>query len=186
MNIPVEQMKAAYDKHKNLKVAADELGMKWQTLYWYLKKYNHPVVGDKSKYGTSKDKLASLSEAHFANLIPEATNMNQARYQSKWDFELYGLKIDIKASTIHYAGKNARQQRYCFSVKKQEKYADFIVAFGYSGDVIKKCFLFPQEIISNMTTVNISEYKSKWSDYEIPLEDLRPFFERYRPCDARQ
>jgi hypothetical protein len=57
MNIPVEQMKAAYDKHKNLKVAADELGMKWQTLYWCLKKYNHPVVGNKSKYGTSLQKI---------------------------------------------------------------------------------------------------------------------------------
>ena len=60
MNIPIEQMKSAYDKHQNLKVAASELGMKWQTLYWHLKKHNHPIIGNKSKYGSPKDKLASL------------------------------------------------------------------------------------------------------------------------------
>ena len=186
MNIPIEQMKSAYDKHQNLKVAASELGMKWQTLYWHLKKHNHPIIGNKSKYGSPKDKLASLSEKHFSNLVPDAINMNSTCFQSKWDFEIYGLKIDVKASCLHDAGERSRQKRYSFSVKKQESHVDFIVAFGYTDNIIKKCYLFPKEIIRYMETISISEHKSKWSDYEIPLEDLRPFFERYRPCDAKR
>lgn len=44
MNITIQEMKSAYDKHKNLKLAADDIGMKWQTLYWYLKRENHPII----------------------------------------------------------------------------------------------------------------------------------------------
>lgn len=33
MNITLNEMKEAYLKYSNLKLAANELGMKWQTLY---------------------------------------------------------------------------------------------------------------------------------------------------------
>lgn len=31
MNITIQEMKNAYDKRKNLKLAAADIGMKWQT-----------------------------------------------------------------------------------------------------------------------------------------------------------
>lgn len=43
----IDVMKSVYDKYKNLKLAAEELGIKWQLLYTYLRSANHPVTGDK-------------------------------------------------------------------------------------------------------------------------------------------
>ena len=37
----------AYDKHKNLKLAASEIGLKWQTLYSRLKNQGVNIIGDK-------------------------------------------------------------------------------------------------------------------------------------------
>ena len=37
-----EQMIATYEKHKNLKLAAEELDMVWQTLYYKLREFDHP------------------------------------------------------------------------------------------------------------------------------------------------
>lgn len=41
----------AYEKHKNLKLAAIEVGMPWQMLYVHLRKLGVPVTGDKARYG---------------------------------------------------------------------------------------------------------------------------------------
>ncbi|CAL9963606.1 hypothetical protein VPHF99_0085 [Vibrio phage F99] len=49
MKNSITVMKEVYDKHKNLKIAAEELGMVWQTLYWNLNKVRHPVTGDKER-----------------------------------------------------------------------------------------------------------------------------------------
>ena len=68
---------AAYNKHKNLKLAADELGVKWQTLYVQLRKLNIPVTGDKLKYGSNRDRLAARAEIEFQRLVPFAINQNK-------------------------------------------------------------------------------------------------------------
>ena len=92
-NIPL--YKEVYDKHMNLKIAAQELGMKWQTLYWHLSREGHPVLGDKKRYGSDIDKLAEYTEDLFQNLFPEANNNNGDKFQSKYDFTLGDYKIDI-------------------------------------------------------------------------------------------
>ena len=47
----------AYRKHMNLKLAAAELGVAWQSLYVRLKQLGEPVTGDKMRYGSDRDKL---------------------------------------------------------------------------------------------------------------------------------
>ena len=94
----IDEMKSSYDEFKNLKVAAEHLKMKWQTLYWNLKKVNHPIIGDKLSYGSDTDKFAAKAESDFAKMIPTAKNLNGKKFQSKVDFYVNGLKVDVKAS----------------------------------------------------------------------------------------
>lgn len=49
----------AYDKHKNLKLAANEIGLKWQTLYCMLKNQGINIIGDKLRYGSDRDKMGT-------------------------------------------------------------------------------------------------------------------------------
>lgn len=175
----IEQMKSAYDKHKNLKIAAAEIGMKWQTLYWYLKQQNHPIISDKSRYGSSADKFSAKSEQDFLQIVPHAIDMNSKQYQSKYDFEINGLKVDVKASNLNHGIKNSKYLRWAFCIKKQEMFADFIVGMAYKNGELFKLFLFPAEQVKFRSTVTISERGSrKWNDFEISKEDLKEFFEQ--------
>lgn len=94
-----KDMISTYDKHKNLKIAAEELGMVWQTLYWNLCKFGHPVTGDKSRYGSPTDVMAKTLEDKFKELVPKAEDYNQDKFQAEVDFKVGTLMVDIKAST---------------------------------------------------------------------------------------
>ena len=172
-------MKEAYLKYSNLKLAADELGMKWQTLYWHLKKNNIPVTGDKSKYGSAADRFAAKSESDFMDLVPSAKNMNRSKYQSKIDFKVNDLLIDLKASKLAARCKKSKSKNWAFSIKKQELMADFIVCFGYVESDIESIFLLPKEIVRFKTTISIprNASNSKYGDYLVSKDDLREFFE---------
>lgn len=175
----IEEMKAAYDKYKNLKLAAAEVGMKWQTLYWYLKKVDYPINGDKSRYGSDKDRFAASAEADFKKIIPSAVDMNNQVYQNKYDFDIHGLKVDVKASNLKQANKKSASKRWAFSLRKQEMIADFVVGMAYKEQKLHKLFLFPSEQIRFHSTISISENGSqKWSDFEISQNDLSSFFEQ--------
>ncbi len=178
MQLSIETMKAAYDKHKNLKIAASEIGMKWQTLYWHLKRWNHPIVSDKSAYGSTKDKFAARAESDFREIVPTAIDMNKEAYQNKYDFKINGLKIDVKASNLNYGVKGSKCMRWAFSIKKQEMIADFVVGMAYKDNKLFKLFLFPSEKIRFRQTITINERGSrKWSEFEISKSDLKEFFE---------
>lgn len=178
MDITIQEMKNAYDKHKNLKQAASDIGMKWQTLYWYLKRENHPIVGNKSQYGSDKDRFAAKAEADFKKMIPSAIDMNKEKFQSKYDFEIHNLKVDVKASNLRTLNNPSKSSRWAFSLKKQEMIADFIVGMAYKNDELFKLFLFPSEQIRFMQSISISEHGSeKWGDYEVSKEELQEFFE---------
>lgn len=56
-----------YDKYKNLKLAAEELDIKWQTLYSALVKLKHPVTGDKAMYGSLQINLQEKLRIHLKN-----------------------------------------------------------------------------------------------------------------------
>lgn len=173
-----ENIEYVYNKHKNLKIAADELGVKWQTLYVHLRKLGVPVVGDKSRYGSPKDRLAANAECEFSKLVPFAKNQNDLKYQSKFDFLVGNEKVDIKASRARQGCKRFSAKRWAFSIKKQEFCADFIVCFAMNSDSYR-IFLIPGEYVRNYQTISISaepNTNSKWLKYEVTPDELSEFF----------
>lgn len=179
-------MKTVYDKHKNLKLAAEELGMVWQTLYWNLSKVGHPVTGDKERYGSPTDKMAKALEDRFQELVPKAKDYNKDKFQAQIDFKVGELSVDIKSSTKKDCFKNNPKKpanyRWAFSTKVQEKCSDFMVCFCMSGydckdyGEIEKILLIPKEFYKNKQSMSVSCSKSKWYDFEVTEQELADFF----------
>ena len=173
----------AYARHKNLKLAANELGVRWQQLYARLRKLGIPVTGDKARYGSAKDRLASKAERLFAEDVPTAEDSNAQQYQSMIDFSVGGFTVDIKASRLHPArqersGKTTAP-RWMFSINKQKDKADFFVmyAFDFAADRVEHVFLVPAEIATTKSTIVVAEsLSSKWADYRVDRNDLADFF----------
>lgn len=176
-----------YDKHKNLKLAAKELGMKWQTLYWHLTSIGHPVTGDKERYGSNTDKLARYTEKLFQKSFPYAVDNNEEKFQSSLDFTVKGLDIDIKSATKKDGyksnpNKNAAY-RWAFSCKVQEKVTDYLICYCFSGEdcvdhgTVEKILLIPKEFFANKQSFSVSCTRSKWYDFEVTETELKEFFD---------
>jgi hypothetical protein len=176
--INMEEEIRVYEKHKNLKIAANELGVKWQSLYVRLKKAGIAVTGDKERYGSDKDRLANKAESIFQSLVPNAISQNDIKFQSKVDFMVGDKKIDVKCSNLNKGMKNSPLKRWAFSVKKQEFIADFLVCFAFIGNVDSyKLLLIPGELIKKYQSISISEnLNSKWLDYQIDPGEINDFF----------
>lgn len=95
-----ERSVEAYQRHKNLKLAANELGIAWQTLYVHLRKAGVAVTGDKTRYGSDTDRLAAKAEDMFEALVPGAVNHNREQWQPKVDFTVGAVAVDVKASRL--------------------------------------------------------------------------------------
>lgn len=164
---------AAYRKHKHLKLAAEEIGIPWQTLYVRLREVGEPVTGDKARYGADSDKTAAVAERHFLRLVPDAEDMNRKKFQSKVDFTVYGMGVDVKAC------RSRNDNRMAFSVKKQRVFADFFVCFALTdNDDIEACLLIPGEVARNHGTISLNIKRSgKWWAYEVAPESLAGFFQ---------
>ena len=170
---------AAYEKHKNLKIAADEIGIPWGVLYTRLRKQGVAVTGDKSRYGAPRDKFAAASEALFQRLVPSASNMNDTKFQAHCDFEIGGLKIDVKAATPRHQTKGSASLRWAFLLRKQTQTSDFIccLCFKEDGQTLEKMLLIPKEIYGGIQTVSFPcRGGGKWADYEMNPEELNDFF----------
>lgn len=168
----------AYAKHMNLKLAANELCIPWQTLYVILKKEGVAVVGDKLRYGSDRDRLAAMAEFEFLRLVPTARNMNAIGYQSKHDFEVGELKIDVKCSMPRKLNSRFEAKSWAFSFKKQSLTCDFICCFCKAEDkTTAKVLLVPSEFFKGLQTVSVScEGNSKWLDYTVNPSELASFF----------
>ena len=173
----------AYARHKNLKLAANELGVQWQQLYVRLRKMGVPVTGDKARYGCAKDRFASKAERLFAEDVPTAEDSNAQQYQSMIDFSVGGFTVDIKASRLHPArqersGKTTAP-RWLFSINKQKDKADFFVMYAFDPDAerVEHVFLIPAEIATTKSTIVVAEsLSSKWADYRVDRGALADFF----------
>lgn len=168
----------AYNKHKNLKIAAAELGIPWHSLYVQLKREGVPVVGDKLRYGSDRDRLAALAESEFKRLVPYAKDMNTVSFQAKYDFDINGIKVDVKCSLPRRLNKKYPTRSWAFSFKKQSLLCDFICCFCMSEDKqIQRVLLVPREFFDGLQTVSVScDGQSKWLEYEVQPEDLNEFF----------
>jgi len=169
----------AYRKHRNLKLAAHDVGIPWQSVYVQLRNADEPVMGDKLKYGSDTDRLAARGEQIFQALVPGAISHNERKYQSKLDYTVRGYGIDVKTSTLKLSNKACKLRRWAFYTKKQEASADFVVCFGIAadGESLAKVLLIPGEIIRKYTTVSLSEAGGKWDDYSVEPDGLNAFFE---------
>jgi hypothetical protein len=178
----IDEMKAAYAQHRHLKTAAASIGMNFQTLYWNLRKAGVSCTGDKETYGSAKDRFGCKAEALFAQLVPEAENQNEYVFQSKFDFLVGGIRVDVKAAKRQALGKGAGGDRWAFSIKKQINEVDFFVMFGFSQDAeIERVFLIPAELIASKTTISIcKDGKSKWHDYAVSPQELGEIFMQMR------
>ena len=190
MHPKIELYKNTYDKYQNLKLAAKELGIAWQNLYVYLREVNHPVTGNKEKYGAPTDKLARYTEKKFKTLVPYAEDHNTEKFQAKMDFTVKGLKVDVKASTKKDGYKNNPRKnasfRWAFCVKVQEEcQADFLVCYCFEGfdadnyEGVERILLIPQEFFNNMQSISVSCRKSKWFDFEVTEDGLKDFFDTF-------
>ncbi|QQP86902.1 hypothetical protein [Entomomonas asaccharolytica] len=166
----------AYDKHKNLKLAADEVGIKWQQLYTILIKEGVKVTGDKARYGSDSDKLAAEGERIFKELVPIAKDLNAEQFQSKIDFDVLGYSVDVKTSTLKKSNCRSESKRWAFSLKKQEYFADFFVCIAIKDNKLHKIYLIPCELVRYYQSISMSENGSKWDDYLVKPEDLLDFF----------
>jgi hypothetical protein len=173
----------AYRKHRNLKLAAGDVGIPWQSVYVQLRNADEPVMGDKLRYGSDSDKLAARGEQIFQSLVPGAVSHNDRQYQSKLDFNVRNYGVDVKISTLRLSNKACKVRRWAFCTKKQEMSADFVVCFGLNeqGDSLVKALLIPGEVVRKYATVSLSERGGKWDDYSIEPADLNAFFAALPP-----
>lgn len=178
MNAIQQKCAEAYKKHQNLKIAAEQVGIPWQSVYVHLRKAGIPVTGNKLVYGSDKDRLASQGEGLFQDLVPQAINQNSLKFQSKIDFLVNGYGVDVKTARPRMGHKRSETKRWAFSMKKQEMLADFVVCFCMNEDKEPvKCLLIPGEIIRHYQNISVSTRGgSKWHDYEVPFDGLRQFF----------
>lgn len=182
----VVKIKESYARLKNLKLTAEETGIPWQTVYWWLKKEGVEVTGDKRRYGGESDKIALIGELYFKNLFPEAVYENDNKFQAKCDFTLYGNNIDIKTSSLR--NQKARSGNYvkrwgftCFN--NEEQPIDFFVCFCLKENSkdIHKILLIPSELVTTKTGgMSISIFGSKWDSFEVTEEELVAFFNNFK------
>ncbi len=174
----MSSIEEVYAKHKNLKLAAQELGMPWQTLYVKLKASGAKIVGDKLRYGTDRDRLAALAESEFLRIVPWARDRNKDEFQSRYDFDVGAMKVDVKASRPRQLNAKYEMKSWSFSIKKQRLICDFIVCFCYGDEgPVEKILLVPSEFFVGLQTVSVScRGASKWLDYSVSEDDLREFF----------
>lgn len=166
-----------YNKHRNLKLAAAELGMKWQTLYVQLRKAGVPVTGDKLRYGSDSDRLAAIAELEFNKLVPFAENQNALKFQAKCDFLVGKEKVDVKCARLRRGCRRFPALRWAFCIKKQVVCADFMVCFAMLQEGGYRTLLIPGELIRNLSTISLpQEGKSKWWQYEVAPSDIPEFF----------
>lgn len=160
----------AYRDKKNLKLAAEVVGIPWQTVYVHLRNVGEPVTGDKARYGSDKDRLAALGERIFQEAVPDAVDSNDNRWQAKVDFHVGLTKVDVKTSSMLRGG-------WAFNLKKQKLVADFWVCLAMQDGACRHALLIPGEIAKNYQCIRIYDGRSnKWNQYEVALADLAPFF----------
>jgi hypothetical protein len=117
-------------------------------------------------------------------MVPSAVDQNAILYQPKVDFLVGGYGVDVKVSRARVSKTGVSQ--WCWSVKKQEAVADFLVCVALNGtgeDVsVHRVALIPGDLIRRYQTIRASNagngFYGKWSQYAVTPAELRAFFER--------
>lgn len=170
----------AYGRHKNLKLAASELGIGWQKLYTKLRSQGISVTGDKARHGRDSDKFAAAAERDFKRMVPRAVDANALRWQAKVDFDVDGISVDVKAAHPAMRQKPSKSLSWAFSVRRQAEVCDFFCCICYSASSeIEHVLLLPSEVLGDMQTLSVACAGSKWMEFEVQPDELASFFAEF-------
>lgn len=186
MHDPITLCVESYRELKNTKLVAAALGMPAATVYWRLRRAGEPVTGDKARYGSATDKLASRGERWFQRVVPWAEDQNRTGFQSKVDFVVSGLNVDVKTSRPKPTKTGVL--RWGWSLNKQEGIADFFVCLALTGRGenagVHKALLLPGSAARGSKAAGVSHdglaLRGKWARSALSSDELRTFFEGYR------
>ena len=103
----------AYRKHMNIKLAAAQLGVAWQSLYVRLKQLGEPVTGDKMRYGSDRDKLAAMAEAKFLQLVPFAVDNSVERRLIVENADMRVLVGEIRDALAYFDRVKEMEAKRC-------------------------------------------------------------------------
>lgn len=180
----LETIKESYSRLKNLKLVEQETGVKWQTVYWHLKREGVEVCGDKARYGSASDRVGLIGEQRFQRFVPFAEDNNSGKWQATVDFSIGSATVDAKTARLTPGGRQpggkSFSAKWSFCVSKQKDVADFFVLYALpeEGDEPEHVFLMPREIATAKATISIPRsLKSKWADYKVSETDLADFFQ---------
>ena len=177
----------AYEKHKNLRLAAQILGINIQTLYARLKSQGVSVTGDKARHGSSRDKLAARAESLFTKLVPNAIDQSGTKLQSRFDFLVENYKVDVKVSSKNASNtKRPDSKRWAFLLTKQRYECDYFccICLGDDGASVEKVLFVPTELADVQTMSVTCNGGSKWDDFAIEHQEIPAFFDQLPKRDA--
>lgn len=186
MTAQVETLVEAYRQLKNTKLVGAMLGVPIATVYWRLRRAGEPVTGDKARYGSDTDKVAARGERWFQRVIPWAEDQNHGEFQSKVDFLVDGLRIDVKTSRPKLTRTGVIT--WAWSLQKQKDAADFFVCLALSNRSedpgVHTALLVPGDVARRCGSLRVSHdriaLRGKWARFARSSAELRQFFEEQR------
>lgn len=176
----------AYRRLKSTKAVSAELGVPLATVYWRLRRAGEPVTGDKARYGSETDKIAARGERWFQRVIPWAEDQNRTEFQSKVDFIVSGLRVDVKTSRPRLTKTGVIN--WSWSLRKQKDAADYFVCIALSSREpdpgVHTALLVPGAVAAGCGSLRVSHdriaLRGKWARYGHSSAELRQFFEEQR------
>lgn len=186
MSASSEAIIESYRRLKNTKLVSAELGVPLSTVYWRLQRSGEPVTGDKAQYGSATDKTGARGERWFKRVIPWAEDQNDVEFQSKVDFLVSGLRVDVKTSRPRLTKKGLLS--WTWSLRKQRDEADYFVCLALTGrgenPGVHKALLLCGEVAQSSSSLHLSHdgiaLRGKWARAARSSDELRQFFEEYR------
>lgn len=177
----------AYGRLKSAKLVGAELGIPSSTVYWRLRRAGVAVTGDKARHGSATDKIAARGERWFQRVIPWAEDQNSVEFQSKVDFIVGGLRVDVKTSRPRLTKTGLIT--WAWSLRKQEGAADFFVCLALSSrdpePGVHTALLVPGDVASRCGSLRVSHdriaLRGKWARAARSSTELRQFFEDTQP-----
>lgn len=184
---PAQPCIEAYDRLRNTKLVSAELGIPLATVYWRLRRAGVVVIGDKARHGSATDKIAARGERWFQRVIPWAEDQNHVEFQSKVDFLVGGLRVDVKTSRPRLT--KTGMITWAWSLRKQRGAADFFVCLALSNrdpdPGVHTALLVPGDVAARCETLRVSHdriaLRGKWARSARSSSELRQFFEDTQP-----
>jgi len=129
----VEEIISYYRETKSFMKTAATFNMNKRILHLTLAKAGVLKINDKIDFGTTNMRKGGLAEKKFKEIFPEAISTNEYWQMNHpgYDFDLQGLRIDVKYSGVRISKTGVMSwSAHCNNnEKKKEDPVDFFVIF---------------------------------------------------------